>query len=123
MVGYDISHVKVSKKTALALAHFEAFFRLVPDRAHSEHSWAVTRQDTEAKNYDLKAVNPNARAQEHTCTPEELLDLTCLITVAAQHAAAVSPCCAPHFLGPFTAETDHEPAGNRPDVPRWHVLA
>ena len=29
----------------------------------------------EAKKYDLKADNPNARSQEDTRTPEELLDL------------------------------------------------
>ncbi len=33
------------------------------------------RQEIEAKNYDLKAVNPNAKSEEDTRTPEELLDL------------------------------------------------
>ncbi|MEK6601191.1 MAG: N-6 DNA methylase, partial [Candidatus Binatota bacterium] len=51
------------------------FFRLLPDRADSERSWTVTRSEIEAKNYDLKAVNPNARSNEDTRTPEELLDL------------------------------------------------
>ncbi|MGH7378608.1 MAG: SAM-dependent DNA methyltransferase, partial [Candidatus Methylomirabilales bacterium] len=37
--------------------------------------WTVTRQEIEAKNYDLKAVNPNAKSQQDTRTPEELLDL------------------------------------------------
>ncbi len=35
----------------------------------------VTRQEIEAKNYDLKAVNPNAKSNQDTRTPEELLDL------------------------------------------------
>ena len=35
----------------------------------------MPRQDIEAKNYDLKAVNPNAKSTEDTRTPEELLDL------------------------------------------------
>jgi len=35
----------------------------------------VTRQAIEAKGYDLKAVNPNAKSKEDTRTPEELLDL------------------------------------------------
>jgi type I restriction enzyme M protein len=38
-------------------------------------SWTVQRKDIEAKGYDLKAVNPNARTQEDRRTPEELLDL------------------------------------------------
>ena len=39
---YDLSDVKVGKKTPLTLAHFEDFFRLLPDRADSERSWTVT---------------------------------------------------------------------------------
>jgi type I restriction enzyme M protein len=35
----------------------------------------VTRQEIEAKNYDLKAVNPRAKNNQNTRTPEELLDL------------------------------------------------
>ena len=38
---YDLSHVKVGKKTPLTLAHLEEFFRLLPDRADSEDSWTV----------------------------------------------------------------------------------
>jgi type I restriction enzyme M protein len=72
---YDLSQVKVGKKTPLTLAHFEECLRLLPDRADSERSWTVARKDIEAKNYDLKAVNPNARVQEDLRTPEELLDL------------------------------------------------
>ena len=34
----------------------------------------MTRAEIEAKNYDLKAVNPNAKSDEDTRTPEELLD-------------------------------------------------
>ncbi len=48
---------------------------LLPARADGPHSWTVTRQEIEARNYDLKAVNPNARNNEDTRTPEELLDL------------------------------------------------
>ena len=72
---YDLSHVKVGKKTPLTRAHFEECLRLLPERANSERSWVVERKDMEAKNYDLKAVNPNARSQEDPRTPEELLDL------------------------------------------------
>jgi len=72
---YDLSHVKVGKKSALTLDKFEEFFRVLPERADGERSWSLRRQEIEAKNYDLKAVNPNAKNQQDTRTPEELLAL------------------------------------------------
>lgn len=139
---YDLSDVKVGKKTPLTQNHFEEFFRLLPKRAESTRSWTVDfaarkaqalaeaeplRRQARAKEqeaaqererlaelkkanspsrraiaeaeerigeltraarelageaeeienavYDLKAVNPNAKGQEDTRTPEELLDL------------------------------------------------
>jgi len=72
---YDLSDIKVGKKTPFTLEKFEDFFRLLPSRADSERSWTVPRADIEAKNFDLKAVNPNAKSNEDTRTPEELLDL------------------------------------------------
>jgi len=71
---YDLSDIKVGKKTPLTQERFEEFFRLLPTRADSERSWTITRAQIEAKNYDLKAVNPNAKNDEDTRTPEELLD-------------------------------------------------
>lgn len=72
---YDLSDIKVGKKTPLTSAHFEEFFKLLPARGDSEHSWTVQRAKIDADNYDLKAVNPHARSNEDTRTPEELLDL------------------------------------------------
>ena len=72
---YDLSDIKVGKKSPLTLAHFDEFFRLLPGRSDSEHSWTVRRSEIEARGYDLKAVNPNAKSKEDTRTPEELLDL------------------------------------------------
>jgi len=72
---YDLSDVKVNKKNPFTRKLLEDFFRLLPDRADSERSWSVTRETIEGKNYDLKAVNPNAKNNEDTRTPEELLDL------------------------------------------------
>jgi type I restriction enzyme M protein len=72
---YDLSDLKVGKKTPLALDKFSDFFRLLPERADSERSWTVTREQIEAGNYDLKAVNPNAKWDQDTRTPDELLDL------------------------------------------------
>lgn len=72
---YDLSDIKVGKKLPFTIDKFEDFFRLLPERADSERSWTVTREEVEAKNYDLKAVNPNAKSNEDTRTPEELLDI------------------------------------------------
>jgi len=63
------------QKSPLAATHFEEFFRLLPARANSKHSWTVERQEIEARDWDLKAVNPHARRQEDLRRPEELLDL------------------------------------------------
>ena len=72
---YDLADIKVGKKTPLTAAHFEDFFRLLPNREESERSWTVARREIEAKTYDLKAVNPNSKSQQDTRTPEELMDV------------------------------------------------
>jgi type I restriction enzyme M protein len=72
---YDLSDIKVGKKTPFLLERFDEFFRLLPTRADSDRSWTVTRDQIEAKNYDLKAVNPNAKVIEDTRTPADLLDI------------------------------------------------
>ena len=54
---------------------FDDFYRLLPTRGDSDRSWTVTREEIEARNYDLKAVNPNAKTNEDLRKPEELLDL------------------------------------------------
>jgi type I restriction enzyme M protein len=139
---YDLSDIKVGKKTPFTLEKFDDFFALLPQRGESDRSWAVNivarrstakreaeplhvqaaRPAAEAANlrekikelkkendpdlakisalsekalaserearelegkaqaivdavYDLKAVNPNAKNEQDTRTPEELLDL------------------------------------------------
>ena len=72
---YDLSDVKVGKKTPFTLDKFADFFRLLPERGESERSWTVTREQIEAKNYDLKAVNPNAKSDGDNRTPGELLEI------------------------------------------------
>ncbi|MFQ5472148.1 MAG: N-6 DNA methylase, partial [Dehalococcoidia bacterium] len=42
---YDLTDIKVRKKTPLTLKQFEDFFRLLPDRADSELSWTVDMDD------------------------------------------------------------------------------
>ncbi len=70
MLEGGVTHLGVA-----TLANFKECSRLLPDRADSERSWTVTRREIEAKGYDLKAVNPNARSQEDRRTQDELLDL------------------------------------------------
>jgi type I restriction enzyme M protein len=42
---YDLTDVKVRKKTPLTLSHFADFLRLLPTRADSELSWSVDMDD------------------------------------------------------------------------------
>ena len=72
---YDLSDLKVTKRKPLTASHFDEFFSLLQSRGESENSWTVTRTEIEAKNYDLKAVNPNRKEKVDTRTPEELLDI------------------------------------------------
>lgn len=72
---YDLSDIKVGKRTPFTLERFVEFFKLLPKREDSERSWTVTRKQIEDKNFDLKAVNPNAKSTEDMRTPEELMDI------------------------------------------------
>lgn len=65
----------MTKKQPLTVDRFESFFELLPSRADSERSWTLSRDEIEARNFDLKAVNPNAKSTEDTRTAEELLDV------------------------------------------------
>ncbi len=71
---FDLSDIKVGKKSPLTVAHFEEFFKLLPERAESERSWTVTRAEIEERGYDLKAVNPNRKVVVDERTPEQILD-------------------------------------------------
>ena len=59
----------------VTVAQFEEFFALLPGRADGPRSWSVSRAEIEARNYDLKATNPNAVSTQDTRTPAELLDV------------------------------------------------
>ena len=72
---YDLSDIKVGKRTPFTLDKFNDFFKLLPDRKNSSRSWTVTRKTIEKNNFDLKAVNPNRKIVEDTRTPEELIAL------------------------------------------------
>ena len=66
---------RFTKRYPLTLSHFEEFFQLLPKREESERSWTVSRSEIEARNYDLKAVNPNRVADADTRTPGEIVSL------------------------------------------------
>ncbi|MFL5801384.1 MAG: hypothetical protein ACJ8CR_06540 [Roseiflexaceae bacterium] len=70
---YDLSDIKVGKKTPFTVEKFGDFFVLLKTRTDSPRSWTVDRKAINAKNYDLKAVNPNAPDDSDRRTPEELL--------------------------------------------------
>jgi type I restriction enzyme M protein len=72
---YDLSDIKVGKRTPFTLDKFNDLFKLLPDRKNSKRSWLVTRKTIERNNFDLKAVNPNRKIEEDTRTPEELIAL------------------------------------------------
>lgn len=70
---YDLSDLNITKKQPLTMQYFEEFFKLLPERGDSERSWRVSVEEIKAKNYDLKAVNPNRKGAEDSRTPKELL--------------------------------------------------
>jgi type I restriction enzyme M protein len=67
---YDLSGVKVGKKTPLTLAHFDEFSKLLPKRADSPSSWTVdhtarvekARED--ARPHREKAAELDAQAKD-----------------------------------------------------------
>ena len=61
------------KADAVHPRRFDDFFRLLSDRGDSERSWTVLVEALREKGYDLKAVNLNAKADEDSRSPQELL--------------------------------------------------
>jgi type I restriction enzyme M protein len=72
---YDLSDIKVGKRTPFTIDRFDEFFRLLPDRVDSERSWTVDRQTIEDNGFDIKAINPNRKVEQDTRTPAELIAL------------------------------------------------
>lgn len=46
---YDMSEIKVRKKSPLTLKHFEEFFSLLPSRADSENSWTIDMDERKSR--------------------------------------------------------------------------
>ena len=61
----------------MTLSEADTRAKLIDPALHAR-SWTkdlILREEIEARNYDLKAVNPNAKVDEDLRKPEELLDL------------------------------------------------
>jgi type I restriction enzyme M protein len=72
---YDLSDVKVGKRTPFTIDKFDDFFKRLPNKSKSDRSWTIKRKVLEDRGLDLKAVNPNRKTVEDTRTPEELIAL------------------------------------------------
>jgi len=71
---YDLSDLNITKGQPLTIEHFDEFFKLLRTRESSERSWKISIEEIEAKNYDIKAVNPNRKDDSDKRTPEELIE-------------------------------------------------
>ncbi len=72
---YDLSDVKVGRKSPLTLQHFEEFFRLLPGRADSDRSWTidmVQRKQTAAEAAHPLREQAAAKRREATERNEKL---------------------------------------------------
>ena len=74
---YDLSDLNITKKQLLTLEHLEEFFKLLNpstlELTESERSWRVSIEEIKAKDYDLKAVNPNRNDKRDSRSPDELI--------------------------------------------------
>lgn len=74
---YDLSDIKVRKKLPFTLQHFEDFFRLLPlsdEEKETDRSWFVDFDTIRAKNFSLKAINPNVK-EKIIPKPDELIKI------------------------------------------------
>ena len=75
---YDLTDVKVLKKTPLTLKHFDDFFLLLPTRADSELSWTVDmdeRKQTAAEQAQPLKAQTTAKNRQAAQWNERLQDL------------------------------------------------
>jgi type I restriction enzyme M protein len=75
---YDLSDLKVWKKTPLLLKHFEDFLRLLPTRGESELSWTVdmdARKQTAAEEARPFKEQSTAKGQQAAQWSQRLADL------------------------------------------------
>jgi type I restriction enzyme M protein len=75
---YDMSGIKILKKSPLTLDKFDDFLKRVHSEKEeekiSEKSWFVDIEAIKQKNYDIKAVNPNVK-EKVIPKPDELIKI------------------------------------------------
>ncbi|MCX6996652.1 MAG: N-6 DNA methylase, partial [Kiritimatiellaeota bacterium] len=84
---YDLSDLKTGKRTPFTIAHFEEFFRLLPQRSDSAHSWSVdmvARRD----NAKREAVPFRAEAEKITAAAETVREHLKALKTAKQADSA-----------------------------------
>jgi type I restriction enzyme M protein len=75
---YDLSDVKVGKRTPFTIDRFDDFFRLLPKRADSDRSWTMDfakRRQQAAKEAEPLKKQARAKEQEANRWREQLKDL------------------------------------------------
>ena len=82
---YDLTDIKVRKKTPLTLKHFEDFMRLVPRRADSELSWTVDLGTL------TKPLNFGPADQDASDDEERLMDVISFFVTHPQSAMQEQP--------------------------------
>jgi hypothetical protein len=87
----------------------------LPSRGDSDHSWTLSRAEIEARNFDLKAINPTAKSVEDTRTPEEVLDE---IEARGRNVAAQSPSSSPRSEAGLAAPRRLAECVSQVDEPR-----
>ena len=58
----------------MTLSESDTRAKLIDPALHAR-GWTVTREEIEARGYDLKAVNPNIKPNGDTRTPGDILDV------------------------------------------------
>jgi type I restriction enzyme M protein len=67
---YDLSHLKIRKRTPLTVAHFDHFFEVLPDRADSDYSWTVdVNKRKEEARAEAEPIRKQAQAKRREARP------------------------------------------------------
>jgi type I restriction enzyme M protein len=87
---YDLSDVKVGKRTPFTMARFEEFFRLLPDRADGERSWTVDFVARRRQAADEAAPFERQATEKQQAANRERLDLKALKQADPPDGAAIA---------------------------------
>lgn len=69
---YDLSHLKIRKRTPLTLKHFDPFFKALPTLADSEYSWTVNLDERKTQAFEEAApIFKQAKDKQREAIPLE----------------------------------------------------